>query len=542
MTANFGGTNIIQPLMAIFGEKPKAGIPRQIFLLTDGEVTNTQECIDAVRNNADTTRVFTFGIGDEASVALVQGMAEAGEGKPEFIRSGDPMEEKVMRQLHRALKPAFTDIKMDWGDVADGQLLQQTPYRFPPLFAGGRIIIFGFMPAGAKAGKVTLTAETAKGQFKTEVEIDPSKAAPGQLLHRLAARSLIRDVQDKRSYLHDEKGKLQAKYKESDVRAEIVSISTRTGIVSPYTAFVAVEKRKEATQGDMQVRKIEIQKQQAQQSPQPNKPGGAPTWGGARGGGGGGRGGARGRGGAPTTSLPASRTATATGATKTSGFLGGLLSSFSRSSAPAPAAPPSDASERSHGKAPRQALASHKKKESASPRAKKAFDSADWDISNSKKAKPTASAAPIVLAANESTQLPDVDDFEQDKSASSGSEDEENDEVVVDDTKKGNKKQDKGPGEGRRRQRSSSSGEADGELAAALAVSLAEHKEKEKEKDSKPPKLPPSLSTSASSSTPTPASAPASSGSVDSLRAIIRQQNANGSWTIECLVLFCSCS
>jgi hypothetical protein len=37
-------------------------------------------------SQADTTRVFTFGIGDEASVQLVQGMAEAGNGKYEMIR------------------------------------------------------------------------------------------------------------------------------------------------------------------------------------------------------------------------------------------------------------------------------------------------------------------------------------------------------------------------------------------------------------------------------------------------------------------------
>ena len=28
-----------------------------------GEVDNTQQCIDAVRDHAETTRVFTFGIG-----------------------------------------------------------------------------------------------------------------------------------------------------------------------------------------------------------------------------------------------------------------------------------------------------------------------------------------------------------------------------------------------------------------------------------------------------------------------------------------------
>jgi predicted nucleic acid-binding Zn ribbon protein len=43
----------------------------------------------------------------------------------------------------------------------------------------------------------------------------------------------------------DEKGSLNKKYKPSDVEAEITAISIRSGVVSPYTAFVAVEKRSE---------------------------------------------------------------------------------------------------------------------------------------------------------------------------------------------------------------------------------------------------------------------------------------------------------
>ena len=37
-------------------------------------------------------------------------MAKQGEGKAEFIRSGEAMDDKVMKQLTRALKPALTDV------------------------------------------------------------------------------------------------------------------------------------------------------------------------------------------------------------------------------------------------------------------------------------------------------------------------------------------------------------------------------------------------------------------------------------------------
>jgi uncharacterized protein YegL len=110
MTANMGGTEILKPIRNVFEQPPKQGIPRQLFILTDGEVSNTQDCINTVKKNAQTTRVFTFGIGTDASKTLVMGMAKAGEGQYELITNNANMDEKVMRQLNRALKPALTDV------------------------------------------------------------------------------------------------------------------------------------------------------------------------------------------------------------------------------------------------------------------------------------------------------------------------------------------------------------------------------------------------------------------------------------------------
>jgi hypothetical protein len=49
----------------------------------------------------------------DASRSLVYGMAKQGEGQAEFIKSGDNMDEKVMRQLNRALKPALTNVRIN---------------------------------------------------------------------------------------------------------------------------------------------------------------------------------------------------------------------------------------------------------------------------------------------------------------------------------------------------------------------------------------------------------------------------------------------
>ena len=56
MQANLGGTELLQPLEYIFKEKTTTGLPRQVFVLTDGAVSNTNACIRKVKENTARSR------------------------------------------------------------------------------------------------------------------------------------------------------------------------------------------------------------------------------------------------------------------------------------------------------------------------------------------------------------------------------------------------------------------------------------------------------------------------------------------------------
>lgn len=56
MRADLGGTDLLLPLKFIFDQPRKARVPRIVFLVTDGGVSNTMQVIDLVRRNAYTTR------------------------------------------------------------------------------------------------------------------------------------------------------------------------------------------------------------------------------------------------------------------------------------------------------------------------------------------------------------------------------------------------------------------------------------------------------------------------------------------------------
>jgi hypothetical protein len=81
-----GGTEIEEPLENILKAKVIEGYPKQIFLLTDGEVSDTEKVIDLVRRNIKYSRVHTIGIGSGASESLIKGCAWKGKGYHIFIK------------------------------------------------------------------------------------------------------------------------------------------------------------------------------------------------------------------------------------------------------------------------------------------------------------------------------------------------------------------------------------------------------------------------------------------------------------------------
>lgn len=251
--ANLGGTEILAPLQSILAASVPPGQTRQLFVLTDGQVTNTEAVIALVRSHSLDTRVFTFGIGAGASAHLVRGIARAGEGSAEFVQPGERIQAKVLRQLKRALSAGLTEVAVDWG----GLRVRQAPHHAPPVFDGGRVLVYGFLDALAST-EVTLRARGPAGPVSFALRVDAEGAPTGTLLATLAARAMIRDLEEGRSPLHDRRGSLQERGGRDRVKAEIVRLGTTYGLVSRETSFVAVEVRATPLEGDAVLRRVPV--------------------------------------------------------------------------------------------------------------------------------------------------------------------------------------------------------------------------------------------------------------------------------------------
>ncbi|KAL0973412.1 hypothetical protein UPYG_G00203230 [Umbra pygmaea] len=237
MRADLGGTEILQPLKHIYSQPCLPDQPRQIFLFTDGEVWNTKEILDLVTTNASSHRLFSFGIGEGASSALIVGAAKQGGGHAQFITGQDRMQPKVMQSLRYALQPAVVDISVMW-DVPKG--VSVTPLS-PPIgvvFQGQRALLYAQLTgesSGNTEGSVTVKYSLAEQPVENQLRfsLKPGEDT-GLTVHRLGAQTLIRS--------------LEVKERESDgdekegVKGKIVELSVQSGVSSAFTAFIAVYK------------------------------------------------------------------------------------------------------------------------------------------------------------------------------------------------------------------------------------------------------------------------------------------------------------
>uniref|UniRef100_A0A665V1C8 VIT domain-containing protein n=1 Tax=Echeneis naucrates TaxID=173247 RepID=A0A665V1C8_ECHNA len=233
MTANLGGTEILQPLKHIYNQPCIPKQPRQLFVFTDGEVSNTKEVINLVKKNSGSHRCFSFGIGEGASSALINGLAKKGRGHAQFITGADRMQTKVMQSLRFALQPAVVDISIKWDLPKQVSATVLSP-PITTLFQGQRSLVYAQLTG--KVGPAPSHSEASLCQpSKTQLHFSLKPAEDtGLTVHRLGARVLIRSLEMEEREDRGEKGEA--------VKEKVVELSVKSGVSSSFTAFIAVNK------------------------------------------------------------------------------------------------------------------------------------------------------------------------------------------------------------------------------------------------------------------------------------------------------------
>ncbi|GJJ09230.1 hypothetical protein Clacol_003452 [Clathrus columnatus] len=257
-----GGTNILSAICTAFRSR-LANIPTNVFVLTDGEVYNTDECIAAVRTAVRTAspnspiRVFSLAFGHSASMALCEGIAIAGNGFCSSALEGDQLMKKCVTLLNGMMSNNVRNLRIDWG-VDGSTRIQQTPHDVN-LFSKKRLTVSAIIPNDEIPSVVTISGTFPDGSsLNHRVPIEPvqtnhllplidsrlQKLYRRPLLHTLTAHRLILDLERNISpqFVIPNWATLTPSSRNVAIEREIVSLGVKYHLASSQTAFIAVDK------------------------------------------------------------------------------------------------------------------------------------------------------------------------------------------------------------------------------------------------------------------------------------------------------------
>ena len=231
---------------------------RQIFLLTDGEISNVSQVLDLCRSMTPSTRIFSFGLGHSPSRYLIKSLARSTNGRFVFIPPNTSVDVHVGEQLQQALQPCITNVHVKWNVGID---VQSAPTKLPPVYANDRLIVYGLVndktiPFDHNSSVELETQPNHLQLAMARVNRIPS-VSDNETIARLAAKALILELQhDKPSSVTTNKNVSSLQGQSDDVSIEkaetvetetlikrrIIELSLKHNILSPYTAFIGVEK------------------------------------------------------------------------------------------------------------------------------------------------------------------------------------------------------------------------------------------------------------------------------------------------------------
>ena len=218
-----GGTEMLSPLRRaanLLHEDTHR--ERVLVLVTDGQIGNEDQLLHELSPKLTGVRVHTVGIDRAVNEGFLQRLAGT-QGRYELVESEDRLDE-AMHNIHRRIgNPVVTDLKL----AQDGLAITEStlaPTPLPDVFPGVPVVVMGRY-TGKHTGTVKVTGQPA---LDTTLTATPST---NPALAALWARANIRDLEDR--YVVGE----------TSLEDRIVATSLKFGVLSRFTAFVAVDHR-----------------------------------------------------------------------------------------------------------------------------------------------------------------------------------------------------------------------------------------------------------------------------------------------------------
>lgn len=232
-----GGTNINQALLSGLGIFEETKRPRMIVFLTDGQPTvGVRSIKDILSNlkkaNQSEARIFVFGVGNDVNTHLLDRMAEMHRGMTEYVVPGEDIEIKVSSFYRKISEPILSDIRLDFGKIKVEEIY---PSTLPDIFRGTQLVLLGKYQGNGSA-RIVLKGYVNGREKKFLYQAQfPRENRNNDFIPRIWATRKI-------GYLINE---IRLKGENRELVDEIIRLSKKYGIITPYTSFLILEKDKD---------------------------------------------------------------------------------------------------------------------------------------------------------------------------------------------------------------------------------------------------------------------------------------------------------
>lgn len=236
-----GSTNIDGALKAALAHLKDDKRPSFVVFLTDGmptagETKETQIVLNARERNTVRTRIFSMGVGYDVNSRLLDKLARSGFGQSEYVRPNEDIEVHVSKLYSRIGAPAMTDlaIKVDVEGLTAEQgtaVNRVYPRDAYDLFAGDQLVMVGrYKKPGA--AKIVVSGKEEGGQRSFDFPAQLTEKSSDEtyaFVEKLWATRRVGEIIDE----------IDLKGNNKELTDELVALSTKHGILTPYTSFLA---------------------------------------------------------------------------------------------------------------------------------------------------------------------------------------------------------------------------------------------------------------------------------------------------------------
>ena len=233
-----GGTNIEAALREAMRPAVQSGRLPLVLFVTDGEPTvgdprpDHLTAIAAGSGGEVKRRIFTFGLGSDVNVSLLEQLALEGHGTSQFVRPDESVERMVGIVASRLVDPVLTDVRVHVeGNV---KLSKALPAQSADVFADRDLVVLArYSGHGPARIVVDGTRRGAPVTWTSAVDF-PERERQNPFVARLWASQRVGYLSAQR---RSESGGTQ------EVDDEIRSLGERYGIPTEFTSYLVTEPR-----------------------------------------------------------------------------------------------------------------------------------------------------------------------------------------------------------------------------------------------------------------------------------------------------------